>query len=445
MNADGTMARRPDLVRFARRHKLALLSVADLIRYRLERERLVRARRASGRSRVDGLGEFTAVAYAATVDAAVHVALVQGRRGRRRAGARPRDAPRLPRSATLLGSAGCDCGCQLRAGLPAHRARRGAGVLVYLQKDAAGDGQAAVHPRLRRGGGARAAGPDAAARVRRGRADPARTWALARLRLLTNNPKKIVGLRELRARGGGAGAHHSSRRPRTGPTWRRKRALGAPAAARPAGLRPETKRPGERRRGHMPRIIEGTPGRRRGRVRPLRVALQQLHHRGAAQGRRRHAGAPRRGATTTSTSYRVPGTFELPQAGPPGRRLGGATRAWSRWARSSAAAPRTSTTSPPRCSKGIGAGGARGALRGHLRRAHLRHRRAGHRPRRASRPATRARTRRWPAIEMANLLRELAAARSAGAAEEGPMKKGRWAHGRSRHVSGRCRRSTSSR
>ncbi|MDP1826106.1 MAG: 3,4-dihydroxy-2-butanone-4-phosphate synthase [Archangium sp.] len=77
MNDDGTMARRPQLVRFAKRHKLTLLAIADLITYRLSHERLVR-RVAETRVTREPYGEFTAYAYTTDVDPAVHVALVMG-------------------------------------------------------------------------------------------------------------------------------------------------------------------------------------------------------------------------------------------------------------------------------------------------------------------------------------------------------------------------------
>ncbi len=77
MNDDGTMARRPQLVRFARKHKLTLLAIADLITYRLASERLVR-RIGETVVRREPYGDFTAYAYSTDVDPAVHLALVMG-------------------------------------------------------------------------------------------------------------------------------------------------------------------------------------------------------------------------------------------------------------------------------------------------------------------------------------------------------------------------------
>ena len=77
MSDDGTMARRPQLVRFAKKHKLTLLAIADLITYRLSHERLVR-RVAETKVTRAPYGTFTAYAYSTDVDSAVHLALVMG-------------------------------------------------------------------------------------------------------------------------------------------------------------------------------------------------------------------------------------------------------------------------------------------------------------------------------------------------------------------------------
>src|SRR5687767_12032334 len=132
MNADGTMSRRPDLVKFARKHKLVLLSVADIIRYRLERERLVR-RIADVPFQSRMAGDFTAYAFGSDVDPSVHVALVKGDVAGK--------APVLTRvhraclAGDLLGSAACDCGSQLEQAFQRIR-EEGRGVVVYLQREA---------------------------------------------------------------------------------------------------------------------------------------------------------------------------------------------------------------------------------------------------------------------------------------------------------------------
>src|SRR5436309_2282378 len=131
MNADGTMARRPELERFAKRHKLVMLSVADLIRYRLQRDRLVR-RIGSERMSHRGAGAFTAYTYQSSVDPSVHVALVKGDI----TGPEP-VLTRVHRACLMgdaLGSSVCECGQQLDQALHAiHEAGRG--VIVYLRKE----------------------------------------------------------------------------------------------------------------------------------------------------------------------------------------------------------------------------------------------------------------------------------------------------------------------
>ncbi|MBX7100467.1 MAG: 3,4-dihydroxy-2-butanone-4-phosphate synthase [Myxococcaceae bacterium] len=128
MKPDGSMARRPDLVRFARKHKLVLLSVADLITYRLNRERLV-CRIGKETVRHPKLGEVTVYAYSTMVDQSVHLALVKGdvTRGRPVLTRVHRSAP-LP---DLLEAAGGE-GTLHQA--MAAIAREGRGVLVVLQK-----------------------------------------------------------------------------------------------------------------------------------------------------------------------------------------------------------------------------------------------------------------------------------------------------------------------
>jgi 3,4-dihydroxy 2-butanone 4-phosphate synthase/GTP cyclohydrolase II len=127
-NEDGGMSRLPELTRFAAAHGIPLLSIADLIRSRRRREKLV-VRTGQGRLPTE-YGEFQAIAYTSSLDGVDHVALVMG-------------SPR-PDQATLLrvhsecvtgdvfGSGRCDCGAQLRMAMR-EIAREGCGVIVYLR------------------------------------------------------------------------------------------------------------------------------------------------------------------------------------------------------------------------------------------------------------------------------------------------------------------------
>jgi 3,4-dihydroxy 2-butanone 4-phosphate synthase/GTP cyclohydrolase II len=128
VNDDGTMARLPELERFAATHGLQLISIADLIRYRRHREKLVR--RVSEARIPTRHGDFTAYVYESLLDGVEHMAFVRGEV------AGTRDVLVRVHSECLtgdvFGSLRCDCGVQLDLALE-RVAAEGRGVVVYLR------------------------------------------------------------------------------------------------------------------------------------------------------------------------------------------------------------------------------------------------------------------------------------------------------------------------
>jgi 3,4-dihydroxy 2-butanone 4-phosphate synthase/GTP cyclohydrolase II len=135
MKEDGTMARMPDLERFANTHGLLILRVADLVAYR-QNERQIR-RRAETRLPTRKAGDFRVMVYSDNLETQALVALVKGELGP--------DTPALVRlhsqclTGDVFGSERCDCGEQLDAAL-AMIAKAGAGVLVYMFDEGRGIG-----------------------------------------------------------------------------------------------------------------------------------------------------------------------------------------------------------------------------------------------------------------------------------------------------------------
>ena len=192
MNDDGTMARVPDLVRFCERHNLKMISVAALIRYRLEHERYVE-RHGEGTVRTPW-GEFRAIAYRSAIDSDQHLALALGDISG--------DPPPLVRmhAAHLLGDVfGAPDGSSrgLLEGSLRQIAAEGRGVVVYLHQGAAGyeverggiivQEQSAVRPQRDEGADALQYRAGIGAQIL---AD----LGLSSIRLLTNRPRKVVGL-----------------------------------------------------------------------------------------------------------------------------------------------------------------------------------------------------------------------------------------------------------